>query len=304
MTHLRKRKRGGPLAREAQIAGWLFVSPMVLGFTLLLLFPMGLALYMSLTDWPLLGDHHFIGLKNYRNIMTDAMFWKVLANTVYFTVGLVPLNIVLALLLALLLSRNLRGIGIFRTAIFVPVMTSLIVWAIVWKLMYATESGLINQLLLMAGIKGPAWLYNEDLAMPAVIVTSVLKNVGLNMVLFIAAIQQVPRSLYEAATLDGAGRRGTFFHVTLPMITPTVFLTVVMTVIGSLKVFGQIYVMTQGGPSNSTKVLVYYIWEKAFKLFQFGYASALAYVLFFIVLILTLLQWQLRKRWVFNEGDA
>ncbi|WP_339308585.1 sugar ABC transporter permease [Paenibacillus sp. FSL L8-0435] len=298
------RKRGGPLAREAQIAGWLFVSPMVLGFTLLLLFPMGLALYMSLTDWPLLGDHHFIGLENYQNIMTDAMFWKVLANTVYFTAGLVPLNIVLALLLALLLSRNLRGIGIFRTAIFVPVMTSLIVWAIVWKLMYATESGLINQLLLMAGIKGPAWLYNEDLAMPAVIVTSVLKNVGLNMVLFIAAIQQVPRSLYEAATLDGAGKRGTFFHVTLPMITPTVFLTVVMTVIGSLKVFGQIYVMTQGGPSNSTKVLVYYIWEKAFKLFQFGYASALAYVLFFIVLILTLLQWQLRKRWVFNEGDA
>lgn len=304
MTHSRMRKRGGPLAREAQIAGWLFVSPMVLGFTLLLLFPMGLALYMSLTDWPLLGDHHFIGLENYQNIMTDAMFWKVLANTVYFTAGLVPLNIVLALLLALLLSRNLRGIGIFRTAIFVPVMTSLIVWAIVWKLMYATESGLINQLLLMAGIKGPAWLYNEDLAMPAVIVTSVLKNVGLNMVLFIAAIQQVPRSLYEAATLDGAGKRGTFFHVTLPMITPTVFLTVVMTVIGSLKVFGQIYVMTQGGPSNSTKVLVYYIWEKAFKLFQFGYASALAYVLFFIVLILTLLQWQLRKRWVFNEGDA
>jgi multiple sugar transport system permease protein len=304
VTHLRKRKRGGPLAREAQIAGWLFVSPMVLGFTLLLLFPMGLALYMSLTDWPLLGEHHFIGLENYQNVMTDAMFWKVLANTVYFTAGLVPLNIVLALLLALLLSRSIRGIGIFRTAIFVPVMTSLIVWAIVWKLMYATESGLINQLLLMAGIKGPAWLYNEDLAMPAVIVTSVLKNVGLNMVLFIAAIQQVPRSLYEAATLDGAGKRGTFFHVTLPMITPTVFLTVVMTVIGSLKVFGQIYVMTQGGPSNSTKVLVYYIWEKAFKLFQFGYASALAYVLFFIVLILTLLQWQLRKRWVFNEGDA
>ncbi|QOS76492.1 sugar ABC transporter permease [Paenibacillus sp. JNUCC31] len=304
MTHSRKRTGRGPLAREAQIAGWLFVSPMVLGFTLLLLFPMGLALYMSLTDWPLLGDHRFIGLENYRNIMTDAMFWKVLANTVYFTAGLVPLNIVLALLLALLLSRSLRGIGIFRTAIFVPVMTSLIVWSIVWKLMYATESGLINQLLLMIGIKGPAWLYNQDLAMPAVIVTSVLKNVGLNMVLFIAAIQQVPRSLYEAATLDGAGKRGTFFHVTLPMITPTVFLTMVMTVIGSLKVFGQIYVMTQGGPSNSTKVLVYYIWEKAFKLFQFGYASSLAYVLFFIVLILTLLQWQLRKRWVFNEGDA
>ncbi|QMV45128.1 carbohydrate ABC transporter permease [Cohnella cholangitidis] len=277
---------------------------MVIGFTLLLLFPMGLALYMSLTDWPLLGDHKFIGLDNYEHIMSDSLFWKVLTNTVYFTVGLVPLNIVLALLLALLLSKSLRGIGFFRTAIFVPVMTSLIVWSIVWKYMFATDSGLINQLLMLFDIKGPAWLYDTDLAMPAVIVTSVLKNVGLNMVLFIAALQQVPRSLYEAATLDGAGKTKSFFNVTLPMITPTVFLTVVMTVIGSLKVFGQIFVMTQGGPSNSTKVLVYYIWEKAFKLFQLGYASSLAFVLFFVVLVLTLVQWQLRKRWVFNESDA
>ncbi|WP_340023857.1 sugar ABC transporter permease [Paenibacillus sp. FSL K6-1096] len=296
--------RRGPLAREAQVTGWLFISPMLLGFTLLLLFPMGKALYMSLNDWPLLGGHRFVGLDNYKAIAGDPLFWKVFGNTAYFTLGLVPFNIVLALMLALLLSRSLKGIGIFRTAIFVPVMTSLIVWSIVWKYMFATDSGLINQLLMMFNIKGAAWLYDERLAMPAVIVTSVLKNVGLNMVLFIAAIQQVSRSLYEAAELDGAGKTKTFFNVTLPMITPTVFLTVVMTVIGSLKVFGQIYVMTQGGPSNSTKVLVYYIWEKAFKLFQMGYASALAFVLFFVVLILTLLQWQLRKRWVFNESDA
>lgn len=281
-----------------------FISPMLLGFTLLLLFPMGKALYMSLNDWPLLGEHRFVGLDNYKDIAVDPLFWKVFGNTAYFTLGLVPFNIVLALMLALLLSRSLKGIGIFRTAIFVPVMTSLIVWSIVWKYMFATDSGLINQLLMLFNIKGAAWLYDERLAMPAVIVTSVLKNVGLNMVLFIAAIQQVSRSLYEAAELDGAGKTKTFFNVTLPMITPTVFLTVVMTVIGSLKVFGQIYVMTQGGPSNSTKVLVYYIWEKAFKLFQMGYASALAFVLFFVVLILTLLQWQLRKRWVFNESDA
>ncbi|MEK5465236.1 sugar ABC transporter permease [Paenibacillus sp. FSL R7-0210] len=299
-----KRRNKGPLACEAQVTGWLFISPMLLGFTLLLLFPMGKALYMSLNDWPLLGGHRFVGLDNYKDIAVDPLFWKVFGNTAYFTLGLVPFNIVLALMLALLLSRSLKGIGIFRTAIFVPVMTSLIVWSIVWKYMFATDSGLINQLLMLFNIKGAAWLYDERLAMPAVIVTSVLKNVGLNMVLFIAAIQQVSRSLYEAAELDGAGKTKTFFNVTLPMITPTVFLTVVMTVIGSLKVFGQIYVMTQGGPSNSTKVLVYYIWEKAFKLFQMGYASALAFVLFFVVLILTLLQWQLRKRWVFNEGDA
>ncbi|MCC3371832.1 carbohydrate ABC transporter permease [Cohnella sp. REN36] len=303
MTSGKKRRSKGPLAREAQITGWLFVSPMVLGFTLLLLFPMGMALYMSLTDWPLLGEHHWTGLDNYRAMMADDLFWKVFRNTIYFTVGLVPLNIVLALLLALLLSRKLPGIGLFRTAIFVPVMTSLIVWAIVWKYMFATDSGLINQMLQLIGIKGPAWLYDTKLAMPAVIVTSVLKNVGLNMVLFIAALQQVPRSLYEAAELDGAGKTRTFFNVTLPMITPTVFLTVVMTVIGSLKVFGQIFVMTQGGPMESTKVLVYYIWEKAFKLYDLGYASSAAFVLFFVVLALTLVQWQLRKRWVFNEAD-
>ncbi|MGG4143067.1 sugar ABC transporter permease [Paenibacillus algorifonticola] len=304
MKDVGKKRRSGPLAREAQIAGWLFVSPMVLGFTLLLLFPMGQALFMSLMDWPLLGEHHFIGLHNYRSIATDHLFWKVLGNTFYFTVGLVPFNIVLALLLALLLSKSFKGIGLFRTAIFVPVMTSLIVWSIVWKYMFATDSGLINQVLLLLDIRGPAWLYDEKLAMPSIIVTSVLKNAGLNMVLFIAAIQQVPRSLYEAAMLDGAGKGKSFFNVTLPMITPTVFLAVVMTIIGSLKVFGQIYVMTQGGPSSSTKVLVYYIWEKAFKLFQMGYASALAFVLFFVVLMLTLLQWQLRKRWVFNESDT
>jgi multiple sugar transport system permease protein len=295
--------RKNPLTREANITGWLFVSPMVLGFIALLIVPLIMAFYMSLTDWPLLGDANFIGFGNYRSIISDAEFWKVLGNTFYFAAGLVPLNIILALALALLLARGKRGMGLFRTAIFVPVMTSLIVWAIVWKYLFATDSGFINQLLLLfLGVKGPAWLYNVQLAMPAVIVTSVLKNVGLNMVLFIAALQQVPAHLYEAAKIDGAGRTTVFFRVTVPMITPTIFLTVIMTVIGSLKVFGQIYVMTQGGPSGSTKVLVYYIWEKAFRLFEFGYASALAYVLFFIILIFTLIQWQLRRRWVFHEN--
>lgn len=296
-------KRKHPLSREAAVTGWLFVAPMVLGFITFLIAPLIMAFYMSLTDWPILGDAKFIGSANYNAIIADAEFWKIIGNTFYFSAGLVPLNIILALGLALLLAKGKPGMGLFRTAIFVPVMTSLIVWAIVWKYLFATDTGFINQLLqLFFGVQGPAWLYNTQLAMPAVIVTSVLKNVGLNMVLFIAALQQVPAQLYEAAKIDGAGRRTVFFQVTVPMITPTIFLTVIMTVIGSLKVFGQIYVMTQGGPSGSTKVLVYYIWEKAFKLFEFGYASALAYVLFFIILIFTLIQWQLRKRWVFHEN--
>lgn len=297
-----KAKAGrNPFTREANITGWLFVSPMVLGFLVLLLGPLMIAFYMSLTDWPLLGEASFIGLDNYTAIFSDAEFWTVIGNTLYFAAGLVPLNIVLALGLALLLVRQLPGIGFFRTAIFVPVMTSLIVWAIVWKYLFATDSGFINQILQLFGITGPSWLYNPKLAMPVVIVTSVLKNVGLNMVLFIAALQQVPAQLYEAARIDGAGAARRFFRITIPMITPTLFLTALLTIIGSLKVFGQIYVMTQGGPGNSTKVLVYYIWEKAFKNFEFGYASALAFVLFFIIFVFTLLQWQFRKRWVFHE---
>lgn len=287
--------------REANLTGWLFISPMVIGFVVLLLGPLLLALYMSFTDWPLLGEAEFVGLENYRAIFQDTEFWTVVGNTFTFSAGLVPLNIGLALGLALLLVRKLPGIGIFRTAIFVPVMTSLIVWAIVWKYLFATDTGFINQVLQMFGITGPSWLYNPKLAMPVVIVTSVLKNVGLNMVLFIAALQQVPVHLYEAARIDGASRTRQLFQITIPMISPTVFLTTLLTIIGSLKVFGQIYVMTQGGPDNSTKVLVYYIWERAFKNFEFGYASALAFVLFFIILVFTLLQWQFRKRWVFHE---
>ncbi|MBN2980943.1 carbohydrate ABC transporter permease [Cohnella algarum] len=302
MSSSRRKASKNPLVRDANLTGWLFISPMVLGFICFLLLPMAMAFYMGFTDWPLLGSSSFTGLDNYRNIMNDDIFWKSFGNTVYFSVGLVPLNIALALLLALLLTKSLPGMGFFRTAIFTPVITSLVVWSIVWKYMLATDSGFINQILQMFGIQGPAWLYNPDLAMPAVIVTSVLKNVGLNMVLFIAALQQVPAHLYEAAKLDGAGRTRTFFQVTLPMITPTVFLTVIMTVIGSLKVFSQIYVMTQGGPSNSTKVLVYYIWETAFKLYDLGYASAVAFILFCIILVFTLIQWQLRKRWVFHES--
>lgn len=297
----RSRSRS-PLAREANLTGWLFVAPMVLGFALLLFIPLSMALYMSLTDWPLLGEANFIGLDNYRTIVSDKEFWKVLGNTFYFAAGLVPLNIVLALLLALPLSGKLPGMGMFRTVIFIPVMTSLIVWSIVWKYMFATDSGFINQLLQWLGFTGPSWLYDRDLAMPVVIVTSVLKNLGLNMVLFIAALQQVPVQLYEAAKIDGASKPVTFFRITLPMITHTLFLTIIMTIIGSLKVFGQIYVMTQGGPVGSTKVLVYYIWEKAFKLYEFGYASALAYVLFVIILALTLVQWSLRRRWVIHEN--
>lgn len=296
----KKRRRKKFIGSEA-FYGYLFVSPMVLGFLIVMLGPLLYSLYMSLTDWQLLGDPNFIGLENYRRLTADPEFGAVLKNTLIFSVGLVPVNIIMALMLALLLHRNLPGMGIFRTAIFIPVMTSIVVWSIIWKYMFATDEGFINQILQVFSIEGPAWLYDPKLAMAAVIVVSAMKNVGLNMILFLAALQQVPRTLYEASYLDGANKSKQFWYVTLPMITPTVFLTLILTVIGSMKVFGQIYVMTGGGPGNHTKVLVYYIWETAFKLFDFGYASSIAIILFLIILVFTIAQWVLRKRWVFHE---
>lgn len=290
------------LKRRKAIYGYAFISPMMIGFLLFMAGPIAAAAVYSLTNYSLLQPSDFIGLDNYAEVLTkDDAFWETLRNTLYFSAGLIPLNLILALSLALLLSGKLRGIGLFRTAIFTPVVTSIIIWAIVWKYIFATDAGLLNQALHLFGIKGPAWLYDKDLAMPVVIVTSVLKKVGMNMVIFLAALQDVPKMYYEAATIDGASRRKQFTKITLPMISPALFLTLVITLIGSLKVFSQIVVMTDGGPGTSTSVLVYYIYKLAFKNYQLGYASAVAFVLFFLVLALTVVQWKLRTRWVHHE---
>lgn len=283
------------------IAGWLFISPMFLGFSIFMFGPLVYAFFMSLHDWPLLGDQTFIGMGNYQSLFEDETFTTSFVNTFLFSLGLVPLNIILAMFLASLLKEKFFGIGFFRTAIFVPVVTSLIVWAIVWKYLLAPEFGFVNQFLGIFNIEGPSWLLSESTALPSVILVSVLKNVGLNMILFLTAMQQVPKELYEAAELDGATSFKKFRNVTLPLITPTIFLTMIITTIGAMKIFGQIYVMTRGGPGDSTKVLVYYIWETAFRHFEMGYASALAFVLFFVLLAFTILSWVVRKRWVFHE---
>jgi multiple sugar transport system permease protein len=298
----RRIRRKSRLNHSEKWYGYLFISPMVLGFVIFLLGPIIAAFVMSFTNWSLLREFSFVGLDNYQRAFTDdPIFWETVGNTLYFSAGLVPLNLILALSLALLLNHQIPGIGFFRTAIFTPVVTSIVVWAIVFKYIFATDAGLVNQILKMFHIVGPAWLYDMKLTMPVVIVVSVLKNVGLNMVIFLAALNDVPRMYYEAAKIDGASKWKTFTHVTLPMISPSIFLALILTLIGSLKVFGQIYVMTGGGPGTSTYVLVFYIYQQAFRLYEFGYASAIAFVLFIIIFALTLVQWKLRKRWVHHE---
>lgn len=295
------RQKGLNAKWRDNVAGWLFIAPMFIGFFIFMFGPLVYAFFMSLNDWPLLGEKAFIGMENYKNVFKDPTFITSLKNTALFSLGLVPLNILLALLLASLLKNKFVGIGFFRTAIFVPVVTSMVVWSIVWKYLLAPELGFVNQFLDLFGIQGPSWLLDINTALPSVIFISVIKNVGLNMILFLVAMQQVPGELYEASELDGASPFKKFSRITLPLITPTIFLTMIITTIGAMKVFGQIYVMTRGGPVDSTKVIVYYIWETAFKQFEMGYSSAIAFVLFFILLAFTILSWVVRKRWVFFE---
>ncbi|MBK9123597.1 MAG: sugar ABC transporter permease [Chloroflexi bacterium] len=283
--------------------GYVFVGPMVVGFVLTVLLPLVAVFLYSFQDRNMLtGTWQYVESANYQNILGgDPLFTKVLINSLVFTLGLVPLNVVLALVLAVLLNRAIRGVTFFRTLFFAPVVTSAAAWAIVWKFILQGENGTLNLLLDSVGIDGPNWLRDGNWAMFSVIFTRALKNVGLNMIILLAALQSIPREYDEAAQVDGATAFDRFRRITVPLLSPTILLVTVLTVVGSLKVFDHIVLMTNGGPSNATMVLVNYIYFQAFKVFDTGYASALAVILFAIALVATLTQWFLRKRFVYSE---
>jgi multiple sugar transport system permease protein len=278
--------------------GYLFIAPQTIGFLLLIVVPLLTIFVFSTEDRNLLtGQVVPVGLENFRVIFQeDVMFRRVLTNTLTFTAGLVPLNIALALFLASLLSQKLRGITIFRVLFFSPVVTSAVAWAIVWRFMLQGDQGTVNQVLRLVGVEGPNWLRRPEWAMFSVIVTLVIKNVGLNTIILLSALTNLPSEYREAAHVDGATRWQVFRKITLPLLAPTLLFVTVITVIGSLKVFDHIMLMTAGGPANATMVLVYYIYYQAFQFFETGYASALAVILFVIALGLTIGQWLLRGR--------
>lgn len=284
-------------AREA-IEGWLFVSPIVTGFAIFFLGPLIAVVFYSMTEWNLLSqESRFVGLENYADaLFVNPDFWHVVRNSLVFAGGLVPLNMALALALALALSRPFFGVVFFRTVFFAPVVTSAVAWAIVWKFLLQGEAGAVNQMLAMVGIDGPNWLREPDWAMAAVIVTRVIKMVGLNMILYIAALQAIPRDYEAAARLEGASNWQIFRMIIWPLLAPTTLVIFVITMIGSFKVFDHIYLMTGGGPENGTLVLAFYIYEQGFKYFDIGYASALAMIMFAIVLALTIVQMVLRRK--------
>jgi multiple sugar transport system permease protein len=290
------------MERRDAAAAYVFIAPQLIGIVLFVLIPLGLVFWYSLHEWNVLANTFtYRGLGNYEQLLRDPALPPVLAASAIFSAGLVVFNMSLALLLAVLLDQKLKGIVVFRTLFFSPVVVSLVAWTIVWGFLLQNNGG-INGLLQMVGIEGPNWLRHPTTAMISVIVVQVFKNVGLNMILFLAALQGVPKELYEAARVDGAPRFKQFRRITLPMISPTILLTSIITIVGSLQVFAQIAVLTQGGPGMSTTVLVYYLYQQAFQFHFFGYGATLSILLFLIVAVLTFAQWQMRKRLVFYEN--
>jgi len=276
----------------------LFLLPNLLGFLVFIFWPLIASFGLSFTSWDLLTPIKWIGLENYKTLISDQVFWKVLWNTIYFTVGNVPVGIILSLFLAIALNQKIKGITIFRAVYFLPVISSTVAVAIVWQWLYNPEFGLMNYLLSLVGIDGPNWLSSTTWAMPAVIITSIWRGLGFNMLLFLAGLQGIPETYYEAAKIDGANWWVLFKNITIPLLSPTTFFVVVISIINSFQVFDQIYIMTAGGPARSTSVLVHYLYQNAFQYFKMGYASAIGYVLFFLVFTVILIQLKRSKNWV------
>ena len=285
------------IANNESVAGLIFILPAIVGTFIFIVIPIFCSLGLSFTKWDLLNPIQFVGLENYKDLFSEQLFYKLLKNTVVYAVSVSILGVIIPLVLAAILNSKIRGSEFYKTAYFLPFITPMIVIGIVWEWIFDPNIGVLNNILNLH----INWLYDVHYAMPALIIVSVWKLIGYNMVIFLSALSGISQSFFEAAKIDGATPVQTFKNVTVPMLSPTIFFVVIITAISSFQVFDLIYLMTQGGPLDSTNVLVYAIYKNAFEYFNVGKASAIAYVLFTIILVLTLVQWNLRKKLVYNE---
>lgn len=289
---------------------WIFLAPCLLGLILFTYLPVLASLGLSFSYWNLLGTPQWVGLENYATVLNSPLFWQSFSVTAIFVAVSGVLEMAIGLLLAVWLNASLKGVmrgqTLFRTAYFLPFITPMVSVALVWGWLYDPSYGLLNWLLQQSHLieKPIPWLYDSQTALWAVIILRVWKDIGYNMVLFLAGLQAISPSLYESAELDGAGPVRTFWRITLPMITPTLFFVGIMTLINGFQSFDSVYLLTQGGPEHSTELLVYWLFKNAFEFYKIGPASAMAYILFVVILALTLVQWQLRKRWVLYEDET
>lgn len=280
-------------------AGWVFILPALIGTFIFIIIPVICSFGLSFSKWDLLNPIQFVGLANYKEIFSEPLFYKIFWNTVVFALTTSIFGVIIPLILACILNSKIRGSEFYKTAYFLPFITPMIVIGVVWEWIFDPNIGLLNHILHLH----INWLYDTHFAMPALIIVSVWKLIGYNMVIFLSSLSGISQSLFEAAKIDGATPVQTFKNVTVPLLSPTIFFVVIITAISSFQVFDLIYLMTQGGPLDSTNVLVYAIYKNAFEYFNVGKASAIAYVLFTLILVLTIIQWNIRKKLVYNEID-
>lgn len=275
--------------RYQALMGYLFVAPAIILFLIFTALPAITALYLSFNNYDILSPFQWVGLANYQRLLTDALFQTTLRNILTYAVLYVPLVIALSLLIALALNRKRPGMKFFRTIYYLPVISSPVASATVWLWVFNKDYGALNQFLSLFGITGPAWVANINTAMLAIVIVTVWQGLGGNMVIYMAGLQGIPEYLYEAARLDGAGNWQLFRYITLPALRTTTFLVTTLSLIGAFQLFDQAYVLTQGGPANATRTVVYQIWEVGFNRLRMGYGSAMAVVLFMIILVVTLI---------------
>lgn len=286
------------ISDNQNLMGWIFIFPAIIGIFIFIIIPVICSFLLSFTKWDLLNPIVFVGLENYRQIFNESLFYKILTNTVIFALSVSFFGVLIPLILASILNNKIRGSEFFKSAYFLPFITPMVVIAIVWGWIFDPNIGFINKLLNLH----INWLYDETYALGVLIFISVWKLIGYNMIIFLSSLSSVSNSLFEAAKIDGANSIQIFKNITIPILSPAIFFVVIITAISSFQVFDLIYLMTQGGPFDSTNVLVYAIYKNAFEYFKIGKASAIGYVLFVIILVLTLIQWHYRKKLVYNEN--
>jgi multiple sugar transport system permease protein len=288
-------KRMREWIEKEKVAAWIYLLPSILLFSVFWFYPTVMLLFDSFFEWDGLSERIFLGLQNYRELLGDAEFHMTLKNTFVFIFGTVPTGMAIGLILALLLQKHIFGRGILRTIFFSPVVTSLVAAGLTWVWLLNYDYGIVNQILIRLGFDKVPWLVSEQHAMLSVILMTIWKDAGYNMVLFLGGLNSISRTYYEAASIDGANSWQMFWTITWPLLMPTTFFVLVTRVIFTFRTFEQIYAMTRGGPAGATTVFVYYVYEKAFQNFELGYASAAAMILLIIVLIVTAVQFKLVK---------
>jgi multiple sugar transport system permease protein len=296
------RQRPSKLLRREYLAFYLFASPWLLGLLFFVIGPTIASFVLSFTEYPLIVPPTWIGLTNYANMINDELVWQALKVTLLYSLGAVPLGLTAAFLIAILMNQGIHGIRVFRTVYYMPAILSGVPVALVWMWVFNPDFGVLNSALRTIGIKGPAWLFSRVWVIPAFVLMS-LWSVGAAMVIFLAGLQGIPQHLYEAAEIDGANTIEKFWNVTVPMMSPVILFNLVLGVIASFQIFTPAYIMTKGGPANASLFYGLYLYNNAFHWLKMGYASALAWLMFIIILILTLTIFRITGRFVYYEGS-